>query len=92
MKIKPYRGRDPQPKMTQGLLDLIARDKRITGYSIEADGVFIYTDSSEWSDDSGAGTFRGDNATEAMKRFKERVRATPGSLTESILNYRKIHG
>jgi hypothetical protein len=46
---------------------------RVTGLSIEDDGVFIYTDSSKWCDDAGAGTFRGDSETQAIKRFYERV-------------------
>lgn len=47
---------------------------RVTGFSIELpDGVFIYTDSTQWCDDSGSGTFRGDSETAAIKRFYERV-------------------
>lgn len=47
---------------------------RVTGLSIEPDGVFIYTDSAAWCDDSGAGTFRGDSETAAVRAFRERVR------------------
>ncbi len=65
-----------QPK-TKALRDLIARDKRIAGLSIEADGVFIYTDSAKWCDGSGSGTFRGDSETAAIKRFRARVMKTP---------------
>lgn len=46
---------------------------RVTGLSIEDDGVFIYTNSQEWSDDAGAGTFREDSETHAVKSFYERV-------------------
>ena len=46
---------------------------RVTGLSIEPDGVFIYTDSSQWCDDAGAGTFRADSETSAIKRFYELV-------------------
>lgn len=46
---------------------------RVVGLSIEDDGVFIYTRSHEWCDDHGAGTFRGDSETAAIKRFYERV-------------------
>lgn len=50
---------------------------RVTGLSIEPDGVFIYTDSSVWCDDAGAGTFREDSETAAVRKFYERVqRAT----------------
>ncbi|QJA42996.1 hypothetical protein [Phaeobacter phage MD18] len=52
---------------------------RITGLSIEADGVFIYTDSTQWCDDAGSGTFRGDSETAAIKVFKERGGPAPGS-------------
>lgn len=48
---------------------------RVTGLSIEADGVFIYTNSAKWCDDAGSGTFRGDSETQAIKRFYDRVGA-----------------
>lgn len=52
---------------------------RVVGLSIEGDdGVFIYTESAEWCDDNGSGTFRGDTETDAIKRFRERVRRNPG--------------
>jgi len=52
---------------------------RVVGLSIEADGVFIYTRSAEWCDDSGSGTFRADSETAAIKKFYARVRrAEPG--------------
>lgn len=47
---------------------------RVVGLSIECDGVFIYTNSDEWCDDSGAGTFRGDSETAAIRWFYEVVR------------------
>lgn len=47
---------------------------RVVGLSIEGDGVFIYTESARWCDDSGAGTFRGDSETAAIRRFYECVR------------------
>lgn len=47
---------------------------RVVGLSIEPDGVFIYTASKEWCDDSGAGTFCGDSETAAIRRFYEQVR------------------
>lgn len=59
---------------TKALQALIVKDARITGLSIEGDGVFIYTNSAEWCDDNGAGTFRGDSETAAIRRFKSRVR------------------
>lgn len=46
---------------------------RVVGLSIESDGVFIYTNSAEWCDDSGAGTFREDSETAAIRTFNERV-------------------
>lgn len=57
---------------------LAAERERVTGLSIEPpDGVFIYTDSAEWCDDSGSGTFRGDSETDAIRVFRERVRRAP---------------
>lgn len=47
---------------------------RVVGLSIEPDGVFIYTNSNEWCDDAGSGTFRGDSETAAIRAFYERVR------------------
>ena len=55
-------------------LDRERRSGRVVGLSIEADGVFIYTRSSEWCDDAGSGTFRADSETAAIKRFYQRVR------------------
>lgn len=55
-------------------LDKERRKGRVIGLSIEADGVFIYTNSAEWCDDAGAGTFRGDSETQAIKLFYARVR------------------
>lgn len=46
---------------------------RVVGLSIEEDGVFIYTNSWEWCDDAGSGTFRGDTETQAIKNFYARV-------------------
>lgn len=52
---------------------------RVTGLSIELpDGVFIYTDSAQWCDDAGSGTFRGDSETDAIRVFYERVRKSNG--------------
>jgi len=53
---------------------LIESDPRIIGFTVERDGVFIYTNSAEWCDDAGAGTFRGDNATQAIRLYRETVR------------------
>lgn len=50
---------------------------RVVGISIEPDGVFIYTDSAQWQDDAGAGTFRADSETGAIAAFRERVRPAP---------------
>lgn len=66
-----------RPK-TKALRDLIAKEgplgtERIMGLSIEPDGVFIYTNSAEWCDDAGSGTFRGETETAAVRRFLARV-------------------
>lgn len=55
---------------------------RVVGLSIEPDGVFIYTASAAWCDDSGAGTFRGDSETGAIAAFKARVRPGNGCPIE----------
>lgn len=52
---------------------LIEKDVRIVAFTIEEDGVFIYTRSNEWCDDSGSGTFRGETVSEAIRKFKDRV-------------------
>lgn len=53
---------------------LILKDERIVGVSAEGDdGYFIYTDSHKWCDGSGAGTFRGDSWSDAIKKYKSRV-------------------
>lgn len=62
--------------LTTACRAFLARERaagRVTGFSREADGVFIYTDSSQWCDDHGAGTFRGDTEAAAMRRFKAQV-------------------
>lgn len=62
---------------------------RVVGMSIELpDGVFIYTKSSEWCDDAGSGTFRGDSETDAIKQFKRNVRRA--ELNEAA-NYKLYH-
>lgn len=59
---------------TQAFAKFLKREAwRVVGYSIEEDGVFIYTNSSEWCDDSGAGTFREDSETAAIRKFYQRV-------------------
>jgi hypothetical protein len=62
-----------KPK-TKAMQDFLVKEKsRVTGLSIEPDGVFIYTDTQHWTDDAGAGTFRGDSETQAIKRFYAQV-------------------
>lgn len=63
---------------TKTLRRLVERDPRVVGFTIEGDGVFIYTNSSEWCDDAGSGTFRGDSETDAVRRFRERVQRAEG--------------
>lgn len=62
-----------KPK-TKAMKAFLEKEKhRVVGLSIEVDGVFIYTRSHEWCDDHGAGTFRADSETAAIKKFYERV-------------------
>mgnify|MGYP001228294683 CR=1 FL=1 len=51
---------------------------RVVSLSIEPDGVFIFTNSDEWCDDAGAGTFREDSETAAIRSFYANVRASHG--------------
>ena len=71
---------------TKAMRNFLEKEKdRVTGYSIEVESekdengrrierVFIYTNSEEWCDDSGAGTFSGDSETKAIKFFYATVR------------------
>lgn len=63
-----------RPK-TKTMARFLEREKhRVVGLSIELpDGVFIYTNSWEWCDDAGSGTFRGDSETDAIRKFYDRV-------------------
>jgi hypothetical protein len=59
---------------TKALARILIRERaRVTRLSIEADGVYIYTNSQVWCDDAGSGTFRADSETAAIKKFYERV-------------------
>lgn len=75
----------PRSKSLQKFL--VKEADRIVGLSIEPDGVFIYTDTAEWHDDAGSGTFRGDNETDAIAKFYARVQpseARSARLKEEI--------
>lgn len=52
---------------------LVEKDLRIVAFSIEPDGCFIYTNSDQWCDGHGSGTFRGDTVTQAIRKFKKTV-------------------
>ncbi len=59
---------------TKAMRDFLAKESdRVVGLSIEDDGVFITTDTSQWTDDAGGGTFRADTETAAIKLFNEVV-------------------
>ena len=58
---------------SHALQNLVMKDDRICAFTIEADGVFIYTHSAEWDDGNGSGTFHGGSETEAVKWYKENV-------------------
>lgn len=58
---------------TKALRNLVEKDERIVAFTSEQDGVFIYTNTAEWDDGNGAGTFRGDTETGAVKRYKDNV-------------------
>jgi hypothetical protein len=60
---------------TKALRDFMkANAHRVTDLAIESDGVWIYTDPLEWCDEHGAGTFRGDSESAAIRRFRDTVR------------------
>lgn len=68
---------------TKTMVKFLEKEKdRVEGLSIECDGVFIYTNYYKWCDCHGAGTFRGDSETAAIKVFYERVekRANQGGI------------
>lgn len=46
---------------------------RITGFEVSDDSFWLYTDSNEWCDDSGASGFRASSETAVIKYFYERV-------------------
>lgn len=52
---------------------LIEKDTRIVAFTIEPDGCFIYTNTAEWDDGNGCGTFREDTVTAAIKSYKRDV-------------------
>ncbi len=52
---------------------LIEADSRIVAFTIEPDGCFIYTNTAEWDDGNGSGTFREDTVTAAIKAYKSNV-------------------
>lgn len=74
----------------KALANLVKSDMRITGFSIEDDGVFIYTDSEKWADDAGSGTFREDTATAAIHKYKDRVLRATGNA-DPLLNLTLAH-
>lgn len=78
------------PVSTKALADFIRREGpdgtgRVVAISIEKDGdwrgVFIYTVSAQWCDDSGSGTFSGPSETAAIRAFLDRVQ--PGNGCET---------
>lgn len=68
----------PRTKAMKNFLQKEAH--RIVGLSIEDDGVFIYTNSIDWCDDSGSGTFRDDSETAAIRYFYQMVRENTEGL------------
>jgi hypothetical protein len=78
--MKDLDPRDFDTPRTKTLRRFLEREAphRVVGLSIEPDGVFIYTRSAEWCDDAGAGTFREDSETAAVRKFYERVQRAEG--------------
>lgn len=62
---------------TKAMKAFLEKEKhRVVDLSLEGDdGVFIYTRSAEWCDDSGSGTFRGNSETDAIRVFYDRIRS-----------------
>lgn len=66
---------------TQAMRKFLEKEKhRVVGLSIEHDGIWIYTNSHEWCDSYGAGGFRGDSETAAIKRFYDNVMEGDGNI------------
>ena len=47
---------------------------RVVDFYHEGDSVFIHTNSDEWADENGSGTFVAESETAAIKKFYDRVR------------------
>lgn len=80
---------------TKAMREFLKREaSRVVGLSIEPDGVFIYTNSREWCDDAGAGTWRADSETAAIRAFYETVRkaenAAPTVSARAALLFQNI--
>jgi hypothetical protein len=87
MEVTNMSGQFDTPR-TKAMTAFLQRERgRVTGLSIESDGVFIYTDSAEWCDDAGAGTFRGDSETQAIRHFYERVQRSNANSHEPANPY-----
>lgn len=73
--IMPPSPREFDKPKTKAMARFLAKEEgRVVGLSIEGDdGVFIYTNSIEWDDGNGSGTFRGDSETAAIANFNARV-------------------
>jgi len=86
---------------TKAMQQFLQREEhRVTGLSIEADGVFIYTDSDKWHErgNPGCGTFRADSETAAIRKFYDRVVEThvkqtgdPGpAMLQNLMSFGRV--
>ena len=52
---------------------LKANSHRVTHVIIDSDGVWLFTNSSQWHDGNNSGTFRGDSEAAAIRKFNDRI-------------------
>lgn len=69
----------------KALQNLIKSDFRITSFSIEADGCFIYTEVGKWCNDHGEHGVRDDTVSAAIRKYKDRVLRATGN-TDPLLS------
>lgn len=74
-------GSENLARTPKALANLVKSDMRITGFSIEDSGVWIYTDSAKWQQrmNPTCGTFREDTAAAAISDYKDFVDRADGN-------------
>ena len=80
-------GSENLARTPKALANLVKSDMRITGFSIEDSGVWIYTDSAKWQErmNPTCGTFREDTAAAVMRNYKDSVERAVGN-TDALVS------